>query len=291
MDQRQIEQLIEEALDELRCGNHVGALALTDQLVVAAGEDPAVRVIRAEALLRADAGLEALDEARLAAELDPDNPHAQTVLGLSAWRAGRLALAQESLERAVELSGRKPGVMADYAWFMASERGPRLAEQAANEAVVANHKSSTAWAALGLAQFRLHRRLAAGASLKRALELDPNDPYAQSVMVKLLHEQRDDANAAALAELLEETPGTRELVEEVRKEAKRRQIEKKLIEREAVPDPARHESPRLFWLWLMTTAIMISGLFLLIQPSSPESIVLCAVVPLAMFWWIRRFFN
>ena len=56
--------------------------------------------------------------------------------------------------------------------------------------------------ALGLAQFRLHRRQEAEVSLTRALQLDPNDPYAQSVMAMLLQDQRQDSKAVALAVLL-----------------------------------------------------------------------------------------
>ena len=68
--------------------------------------------------------------------------------------------------------------------------------------------SSIAWAALGLAEYRLHRRREAEADLRRALKLDPNDIYAQSAMVVLLQEQRQDDRAEALADLLAENPGT-----------------------------------------------------------------------------------
>ena len=294
MDHPRIEKLIEEAREAVASGDFVRAVAITDQLTAVVPDDAAVRALRAEALLKSDAAEDALAEARRAVELDPENHHPHTLLGLAAWRAGRLTLAQQSLERAIELSGRKPGLLADYAWFMASERGPRMAEQAANEAVHANHESSTAWAALGLAQFRLHRRKAAQASLKRALELDANDPYAQSAMVTLLHDRREDASAVALAGLLTDTPGTEDFVETIRDEVKKRQIEKKLIERGAVREPTYYgESPRKFGLSLTFAAVMTAGLLALAlaQPQWNPLLIALALLPLVLFWLVRGFFE
>ena len=288
MDPGRIEELSDQALDALRQGDHVRAVAIADQLTAALPDNPVVRAIRAQALLGADAGEEAVAEARRAVELDSHNQYAQRLLGLAAWRAERLTLAQSSLEQAVELSGRKPELLAEYAWFMASERGPRLAEQAAQEAVGADDGSSTAWAALGLTQYRLHRRPEAEASLRRALELNPNDLYAQSAMVVLLQDQRKDAKAQALAHLLEDTPGTEEFVESVRAEAKRRQIAAMLLERKAVRETLFAESPRRRGLWLCVAAVMIAGLYLLIQPEGPIQILLWLIVPLVILWRIRE---
>ena len=137
---------------------------------------------------------------------------------MAAWRTRRLAMAQESFQRAIGRSGRRPAMLSEYAWFMANERGPKLAERAAREAVEADAGSSTAWAALGLAQFRLHRRTEAEASLRRALELNPNDIYAQSAMVRCCRTARDDRSAEALASLLQEHAGAEELVASVREE-------------------------------------------------------------------------
>lgn len=288
MDPDRIEKLVEGALDALRRGDHVRAVAVADQLAAAVPESPVVRAIRAQALLGTDAAAEALSEARRAVELDPQNQYAQRLLGLAAWRDQRLTLAQSSLRRAVDLSGRKPELLAEYAWFMASERGPRLGEAAAQEAVDADDGSSTAWAALGLAQYRLHRRKDAEASLRRALELNPNDLYAQSAMVVLLQDQRQDTKAQALAELLEDSPGTEEFVASVREEAKQRQIAGMLVQRQASPPAAVAEPPRRRGLWLVLAAAMIAGLCLLIQPAGPIPLLLCIIVPLAILWGLDR---
>ncbi|MBN2474622.1 MAG: tetratricopeptide repeat protein [Pirellulales bacterium] len=283
-----LRELSEQAFDALRRGDHVRAVAIADQLAAAAPDNPVVRAIRAQALLGADAGEEAVAEARRAVELDENNEYAQRLLGLAAWRAERLTLAQQSFERALKLSGRRPELLAEYAWFMASERGPRLAEAAAQEAVAADRGSSTAWAALGLAQYRLHRREEAEASLRQALKLDPNDFYAQSAMVVLLQESRRDRQAEALADLLQDVPGTEEFIESVRREAKQRRIAKMLVERKALPEPPPDDSPRRRAMWVVTLALMIAGICLLVQPDDPRAIVICVILPLTFLWFLRR---
>lgn len=288
MDERQIEQLTEEALEALRTDDFVRAVAIADQLTAIVPDDAAVRAIRAEALVKADAGEDALAEARRAVELDPENHHLNAVLGLAAWQTERLTLAQQSFERAVELSGEKPRVVADLAFFMGAARGPRLAEAAANEALGGDPKCAAAWAALGLAQFRQRRRRAAEASLTQALELDPNEPYAQAAMLVLLHDRHDDTRALALAKLLDDSrpteeflavrlffrgcglpaPGTEQLVETIQQNARKRQIARTLIERRAVREPTYYaDSPHktallLFLVALMTTSLLVLLWFL-----------------------------
>jgi Tfp pilus assembly protein PilF len=287
MDARDIRDLIDEARSALESGDHPKALELTLRLVRECPQGVEVRLLRAKVLLHADMAPEALDEARRVAKLAPASDEAQTLLGLAAWRSGRLTLAQESLQRAIRLSGRRPGLLADYAWFMAQERGPKLAEEAAREAIAANENSSTAWAAQGRAQFRLHRFPEAEASLKRALQLDPNDPYAQQAMMDLLHQRRQDAKAVALASLLQDTPGTEQFVETIRSEAKSRQIARKLLERRAIPEP-NFDNPRHRWNWLFVAAFMMTGLLLLFQPAKPTAFAICVIVPLIVLYPIRR---
>ena len=287
MDQREIRDLIDETRDALESGDHPKALEISARL---AGECPAdieIRLLLAKVLLHADAADEALQEARQVVKMAPASDEAQTLLGLAAWRNGRLTLAQDSLQRAIRLSGRRPGLLADYAWFMAQERGPKLAEEAAREAIAANEKSSTAWAALGRTQFRLHRFAEAEASLRRALQLDPNDPYAQRAMMDLLHQRRQDGKAVALASLLEDTPGTEQLVKTVRSEAKSRLIAYKLLERRAIP-AANFDNPRQRWNWLFVAAFLMTGVLLVAQPTSPTGFAICLVVPLILLYPIRR---
>ncbi len=315
MDEREIQDLIHEAREALDRGNHVRAVAITEQLATIAPEDPAVSAIRAETLLMTDAGEEALEAARRAVELAPEDQHLRTVLGLAAWQSERLTLAQQSMERAVELSGEAPEVIADFAFFMAAARGPRLAEAAANEAVCADHRCAAAWAARGLAQFRLHRRRAAEASLSRALELDPNDPYALAAMLALLHQRHDVDRAVALAELLSDSRGTEQFlavrlfllkcglpdlaateafVEAIRAEARRRDVGRELIERRALREPTYYaDSPWHFWLCLAASVLIVAGLvaLIVIWPDLAAPAVLFGLVPLFLLWMGRRLFD
>lgn len=290
MDESQIRELTTEALDALTRDDNVRALALIDQIIAAAPDDAAARALRAKALLKSGTPSDAFEEARHATRLDPGSELAHTILGIAAWQTSRLSLAQEALERAVALSGRKPSSLDDYAWFMAAERQPRPAEQAALEAIAAHAESSTAWAALGLAQFRLHRRKEAEASLGRALKLDPNDPYAQSAMVTLLSDQRQNKKAVALTRLLEEVPGTEAQVRDVRAEAKRREVAQKLVERAALPE-AVYEVPVRPWVWPLLAAAMIAALWLLIRPGSLQGGLPCIFTPLILVWILRKIFG
>lgn len=283
MNEPDIRRRIDQALAALRAGDYVRALALGDQLASEAPELAVVRAIRAQALLGADSPQESFQEARRAVELAPDDEYAQQLLALSAWRTERLALAQESFERAIAISERRSSLLAEFAWFMANERGPKLAEQAAREAVEACADCSTAWAALGLAQFRLHRPADAEKSLRCALELDPNDIYAQSAMVALLHDCRQDERADALVDLLQKHAGTEEVVAAVREEAKQRQIERMLVERKVdVGGPAR-EPPSRGWIWMVAAASLIGLLASLLGPIYLPILIVLAIVLLYAF--------
>ena len=187
--------------------------------------------------------------------------------------AERLTLAQDSFEKAIELSGHRPSALSDYAWFMASERGPRPGELAAKAAVEANAGSSTAWAALGLAQFRLHRRRNAETSLRRALQLNPQDIYAQSAMVVLLQDMREDDQAEALADLLKVHAGAEDLIENVRKEAKQRRIARMLMERKTELDGPTSEPKSYRWIWLLVAAAPIALLSYLLDPWCPVLVI------------------
>ena len=279
---------MEQARDALERGDHVRALAVTDQLVARDPDNPAACAIRARVLLHADAGEEALSESRRAAELAPQDARVHLFLGLAAWRCERLTLAQQSLERAIELSGGNPGMLVDYAWFMAVERGPRLAEDAALEAVAAAETSSTAWAALGLVQFRLHERDEAEKSLNRALKLDSTDPYAQSVMIAFLHDRNQDSQAEALLDLLEDTPGTLDVVEKIRRDVKSRRLASLLVERGV--DRLEPGNPRRYldWGWLAATAAVVAALCAIFRPASLAGIFICVIMPLSLYWLARQ---
>ena len=291
MEERRIEVLTGEALEALERGDVVRAIAITDQLASEAPDDPLIHLVRARALLAGGDPDEALLAARTAVKLDPASSKAHSLLGVAAWRLERLTLAQQSFETAIRNSQEQTGPLIDFAWFMASERGPRLAEDASLEAVAAAGQSSTAWAALGLSQLRLHRRDDAEESLRRALELDPNDPYAQYAMTRLLQDRRDNTNAVHLASILQETPGTQSIVEQIQIEAKQRQIARKLVERGAYPTLDRHDRWYRPWFWLLAAVIVIVVLLLTLNPTSPQAIFFCFFIPLLVYWLRRMWFD
>lgn len=266
MDEEHIRDLIDEAVAALGAGDYVRAVGLGDQLAALAPDRAVVSAIRAQALLGADAPAESFDEARRAVELAPGDHHAHQLLAMAAWRTGRLGMAQDSFQRAIGLSLRLPSLLAEYAWFMAAERGPKLADEAARDAVDADAGSSTAWAALGLAQYRLHRRKEAEECLQKALRLNPNDIYAQSAMVTLLQDQHQDGQAEALAGLLEEHAGAEELAAAVRREAKLRRVGRMLVERRVDPDQLPDESRSFRWIWLLLGAAVVAPFLYIINP-------------------------
>ncbi|MCE5269291.1 MAG: tetratricopeptide repeat protein [Planctomycetaceae bacterium] len=288
MDELQLRELIDQAFAALSAEDYVRGVAIADQLAASAPDRAVIRAIRAQALLGANAPDESFQEARRAVGLDPTDSYAQRLLAMTAWRTGRLNLAQESYQTAIRLSDRRPALLNDYAWFMAMERGPKPAEQAARAAIAADADSSTAWAALGMAQLRQHRRVEAEASLRRALQLNPNDLYAQSAMVTLLQHEHDDAKAEALAGLIEEHAGTEELVAAVREESKRRRIAAMLVERNVDLNQLIDERRSYRWIWLLAAGALVAMLvFPISHWLSSAVLVLTLFLVVAMRRWLE----
>jgi Tfp pilus assembly protein PilF len=284
MEEADIHDLIERAFAALAAEDYARALAIGDQLVAELPDRAVIRAIRAQALLGSDAPQESYDEAHRAIDLDPEDEHAHRLLAMAAWRAGRLAIAQEAFEQAIDRFGKHPALLSDYAWFMATERGPKLGKAAAHAAIEADTTSSTAWAALGLAQFRLHRRDEAEVSVRHALELNPNDIYAQSVMVALLQDRHDDSKAEALASLLGEHAGAEEVLVAVREEAKRRRIGRMLVERKVDVDAPPRPSRTAAWVWVLAAATLVAVLFSFFGPLYLPIVLAVAVVLVLVFY-------
>ncbi len=280
--------LLDQAIESLENGRFVQAVAIADQLVAVRADDAVVRNLRAQALLNLKAAEEALHETRQAIRIDPHDPQARMLLGMAAWELGRLGLAQEAFEQGIALSGADAELLARYAWFLACERGPKVAAAASEEAIRADQQSALAWAALGLVQMRQHRLPVARESLRRALQIDPNDVHAQSVMLALLKEQGNDDQAEALVEVMGERPETEELIQEVRAESHRRRLEKALLEREAIRDSLLAEPRDRRWFWLAAFALLMAVFFLALPRPGAFAALLCVLIPflllLRWFW-------
>lgn len=286
MNDFEYHQLLDQAIVAMKCGEHIRAVAIADQLVSVRDNDAAVHNLRAQALLKLKAAEEAFEEAERAVRLDARNSQVRMLLGMAAWELGRLGLAQQAFERSIELSGNEPKLLTRYAWFLACERGPKVAAEAAEEALRADSNSALAWAALGLVQLRQHRLPAACESLRRALEIDPRDVHAQSVMLALLKEQGDDARAEALVEVMGEKPETEELVREVRAEWHRRRLEKMLLEREAIRDSLLPPPRERRWFWPAAVVVLLVVFSLILPQPGVLAALLSILVPLMLLlWW------
>ncbi len=292
MNEFEYNQLLDQAIAALECGEHVRAVAIADQLVSIRDDDVVVRNLRTQALLNLKAAGEAFEEAEHAVRLDAHGSQARMLLGMAAWELGRLGLAQEAFERGIELSGNEPELLARYAWFLACERCSKLATAASEEAIRADRNSAMAWAALGLAQLRQHRLPVARESLRRALEIDPNDVHAQSVMLTLLKEQGDDARAEALAEVMGGRPEAEELIQEVRAESHRRRLEKALLEREAIRDSLLAQPRDRRWFYLAAIAVVLVVIFLILPRPGALAAFLSILIPLVLLlWWFWDLFR
>lgn len=279
--------VLERAQLALEAGNFEMAVALTEEILEQAETLPEIWLVRARALAHLGRVLEAVESARQYAAAKSEDPEAQLELASIAWRAGRLSLAQQAFEKAVILTRADPAIFAEYAWFMAFERGPRPAEAVARQAVDIAPNSSTAWAALGLALLRLHRRKEAEEALARALKLDPNDPSAQCAMLFLLKEERKNEKALALARILDDTPEATSIVHGVRRELKRRLIAQKLVERGVQFSPRNPPNWIRPVLW---TANAMIGLWLVFvfQAQDFWSVGACLGLPLVLAWILDR---
>lgn len=283
--------LFEQAQHALEAGNYEYVLELTEQILPVSEQLPEVWRLRAKALAHLHRPVDAMEAARRFAATQPADVTAQWELAQYAWRAGRLGLAQQAMEKALFLSGQDPQLFAEYAWFLAFERGPRIAEEIAQQAVRLAPDSSTAWAALGLAQLRRHRLKEAEVSLGKALRLDPNDPCAQCAMLFLLREERQNEKALALSKILEDTPGTEAIVNSIRREATRRMIATKLVERGVELGSAR-QSVNWFrpivWVIGLLVALWMTFVF---QAKDTLTIGLCLGIPLLVTLVLDRFFR
>jgi Tfp pilus assembly protein PilF len=289
---QRIPEMIQQALTALRNEEYTRAVAIADQLAAEVPDNPLVRAIRAQGLLYSNDPKAAFEEAQEAVELNPANAHAQAMLGYSAWRTERIAMAQSAFEAAVRFSDRDPFFLAEFAWFMANERAPKAAESTAQKAIEANAASSTAWAALGLAQFRMHRRSEAETSLRRALEINPNDIYAQSAMVALLQEQGQSDEAQTLAGMLKEHAGAEEMADSVRDEAKHRKLAAMLLERNIDLDaPPAAANRHLLWIAISAPGVCFGGILIYLDPHRPLPGILFAVMPPLLIWLYLRIWD
>ena len=210
------------------------AIALLDQVVADDPRHAAALTLRAQAHLALGDSTGALDDARRAIRVNPLHPASQMTLALAAWKTERYTLAQQSYQRAADLTHRDPEVLAQYAQFMAEVRGPKLAADAARDAIDADDDSVLAWSSLALAQFKMHQLGEADTSLRRAMSIDPDDRYARSLKALLLFHRGQYEQAEALVDQFGDDPLAAEFVAGLREDLKQRALAANLFSRPSV---------------------------------------------------------
>jgi Tfp pilus assembly protein PilF len=224
MSEDDLESLAQRAYKAFLAGNHVLGLALTDQLLGAEPENVTFRCWQVYGLLQAGQPADAVDAAARAVRSAPQAFPPRLALAQALWAGEQLDAAEAAFEYAVRISRDHPYVLSEYASFLAIDRRPEAAERVARKAVRAAPDSPHAWAALGLAQYRLKRTPDAKSALRRALELDPTSDRAQLAMESLLRSVGRRSGSAALAQMMEELPEARELAQKVHRQLREKEL-------------------------------------------------------------------
>ncbi len=223
-------------VDAINDQQYVRALALIDQHASPSTDiAPRLARLKTQALLGQNQIEEAHDAATLALALDASSITAHTALAQIAWKLGHKQKAQQAFESALRLSDYNPEIHAEYAVFMACERTSSIGEQAVQKACEACPDSSDAVAARGLIYLRQNNIPKAEPLLRRALDLNPQNPRAMAWMVILLEKTKRHIEAAELTKLLEDHPDASEFIQSIRNDQHARYVKQKLF---AKPDIA-----------------------------------------------------
>ena len=120
----------------------------------------------------------ALDEVKLALAAKPDLPEAYNMRGLVYGAMGEARLAEESFQRALQLSPRDSDAMHNFGWFLCQQRRYPEAEAQFNSALAQPQYRDGARTLLaqGVCQARAGQWLEAERALQRSFELDPTNP-------------------------------------------------------------------------------------------------------------------
>ncbi|MFP3937558.1 MAG: tetratricopeptide repeat protein [Phycisphaerae bacterium] len=215
MSEDKPESLAQKAYKAFLTGNHVLGLALTDQLLAADPANVTFRCWQVYGMLEAGQYDDAIDSAAVGVRAAPEAFPPRLALAQALWAGDRLDAAEAAFEYAVRVSRDHPYVLSEYASFLAIDRRADAAEKIAQKAIRAEPSSPHAWAALGLAQYRLGRPAEAKSSLRRALELDPESDRAQMAMESLLRTVGRRSGSQAVAQIMADLPEAQQLAEKV----------------------------------------------------------------------------
>jgi tetratricopeptide (TPR) repeat protein len=166
----------------LNAGRPQEAAAKVAPLIANGLRHPDVLMVYSAACERLGKARDALGACQAALEAAPENADIWANLGRMMHEQGQSARGAELLERAVQLDPGKPEHWYNLGLAASGAGQPERAEEALQRATDLSPRWAMAWAVLG--QVQLARdAVAAEASLRKALEIDPKSAFARHTMV------------------------------------------------------------------------------------------------------------
>jgi len=283
----ELREIHDEAWELIRGDSHISALALLDQSVEEYPGCVELIATRAFVLMRMGNMADALKEADKVIAQDPSVILAMLVAADCACELGRLGHAQTYYEQALQQTDDDPNVLCEYAHFLAVHRGPRVAEEVAQKAVKVSPKSSEAWSALGMAQFRLHEHAVAESSLQRALALNPNDDRAKWYLSWILQETDRVGEAESLGSLIE-SPELEEFKKSLHASNVRRKSLDMLFQRQDFCDSffgaEQHRGIRRYAIPIIK-GMVITIVIVIALTLTPHPITMVPAIVILWLWW------
>ena len=161
----------------------------TDSDQTSAEKRARVRLELASAYFARGQASTALDEIKLALSAKPDLQEAFNLRGLVYGSMGEVQLADQSFQRALQLSPRDGDTLHNYGWFLCQQRRFDASELQFNAALSAPQytEGPRTLLAQGLCQARAGRWQDAERSLGRSFELDPSNPSTAFAFAEVLY--------------------------------------------------------------------------------------------------------
>ncbi|HEX5131069.1 MAG TPA: tetratricopeptide repeat protein [Candidatus Krumholzibacteria bacterium] len=137
-------------------------------------------------------------------ESRPGNPWGHYMLGLSAWKAGRLDEAETAFQQALALDTTHEKSYVNLARVLLDAGRPGEAYTAIDNALVLDDGSSAAWRVKGRVCHALGRTDEAVAAYRRAIAIDPDDAWSMNNLAFIyIQQERFDDALAPLARAVE----------------------------------------------------------------------------------------
>ncbi len=149
----------------------------------------------------------ALDEIKQSLAADPTYAKAYVLRGLVFMQMNDNRLAEESFQRAIQLSPRDPDALHNYGWFACQQGRHAQAVDLFARALASPLYGGQAKTlrAKGVCQIRMGQMAEAEGSLSRSYELDPADPFTAYNLATLLFRRGEDTRAQFIIRRLNNT--------------------------------------------------------------------------------------